>query len=69
MPEIRTAYLFAAKIATIFEATKFVAHNFLFNGRAIIVLQKNVRPKSIKGLRTLRPLGTLRTLGTLATRL
>ena len=28
MPEIRMAYLYTAKIATIFETTKFVAHNF-----------------------------------------
>ena len=42
MPEIRTAYLFAAKIATIFETTKFVAHNFfLFNVSAI--LPKKIR--------------------------
>ena len=41
MPEIRTAYLFTAKIATVFETTKFVGHNFLFNVSAI--LPKKIR--------------------------
>ena len=49
MPEIRTAYLFAAKIATIFETTKFVGHNFLFNVSAIL-------PKKIRDLRDFRDL-------------
>ena len=58
MPEIRTAYLYAAKMATIFETTKFVAHNFLFNVSAIPPQKK---------LRTLGTLRTLETLGTLGT--
>lgn len=56
MPEIRTAYLFAAKIATIFETTKFVGHNFfLFNVSAI--LPKKFRDfKDFKDFRDFRDL-------------
>lgn len=58
MPEIRTAYLFTAKIATIFETTKFVGHNFF-------VQRQRYTPQ--KKLGTLGTLRTLRTLGTLGT--
>ena len=56
MPEIRTAYLFAAKIATVFETTKFVGHNFfLFNVSAIL-------PKKIMDLKDLKDFKDFRDL-------
>ncbi len=59
MPEIRTAYLFAAKIATVFETTKFVGHNFLFNVSAI--LPKKIRDfKDFKDFRNLKDFRVLR---------
>ena len=52
------AYLYTAKITTIFETTKFVAHNFLFNVSAIIALQKKIRDlrdfKDFKDLRAFK---------------
>lgn len=55
------AYLYTAKITTIFETTKFVAHNFLFNVSAIIALQKKIRDlRDFKDFKDLRDLKDLR---------
>ena len=48
-------YLYNAKIATIFETTKFVGHNFLFNVSAIL-------PKKIRDLRDLKDFKDFRDL-------